>query len=169
MLKIKVNKDKIIEYKQENGQIFIDDQPFSIDIKSLSNNQFHILKDHKSYNAELIHYDAELKLVTLKIEGHKLVLEVKNRMDILLEKMGINQAVTTKIENIKAPMPGLIIDIKVAEGEKVEKDQAIMILEAMKMENILKSPQNGIIKNIKVKKGQSVEKNQVLIDFDFES
>lgn len=168
MLKIKVNKDKIIEYKQENGQIFIDNKPFVIDIKSLNNNQFHILKDNKSYNAELIHFDSELKLITLKIEGQKFTLEVKDRLDLLLDKMGINTTASIIIKDIKAPMPGLIIDIKVAEGEKVEKDQTIMILEAMKMENILKSPQHGIIKNIKVKKGQSVEKNQVLIQFDFE-
>jgi biotin carboxyl carrier protein len=92
-------------------------------------------------------------------------LEVKDKLDLLLEKMGINQPSGIKVEDIKAPMPGLIIDIKVIEEQEVEQGEAIMILEAMKMENILKSPQKGIIKTIKVKKGQSVEKNQILIQF----
>jgi biotin carboxyl carrier protein len=68
-------------------------------------------------------------------------------------------------KEIKAPMPGLIFDIKVKEGDEVKKGDAVLILEAMKMENILKSPGDGTVKSIKIKKGQSVEKNQVLIQF----
>jgi biotin carboxyl carrier protein len=165
MLKIKVNKDKNIEYKQENGQIIIDDQVFAIDIQTLSNKQFHILKDNKSYSAEFINFDPTTKTFLLKVDGEKFEVEIKEKLDLLLEKMGMNESNSIQVEEIKAPMPGLIIDIKVSEGQEVELGETIMILEAMKMENILKSPRKGIIKSIKVKKGQSVEKNQLLIQF----
>lgn len=165
MLKIKVNKDKNIEYKQENGQIILNNKTFEVDIQSLSNNHFHILKGSNSYNAELIKFDPQTKTLSIKVDGETFELEVKERFDLLLEKMGINQNAGVKVEEIKAPMPGLIIDIKVIEGQDVEFGEVIMVLEAMKMENILKSPQKGIIKSIQVKKGQSVEKNQVLIQF----
>ena len=57
------------------------------------------------------------------------------------------------------------INLKVAEGDTVKAGDQLLILEAMKMENILKSPGDGVVKKIKVKKGDSVEKNQVLIEF----
>ncbi|MCC7050886.1 MAG: acetyl-CoA carboxylase biotin carboxyl carrier protein subunit, partial [Bacteroidia bacterium] len=57
-------------------------------------------------------------------------------------------------------------EAKVKEGDKVTKGDALMVLEAMKMENILKSPGDGIIKKINVSKGQAVEKNTVLITFE---
>ncbi len=70
-----------------------------------------------------------------------------------------------KINEIKAPMPGLVLDIRVAEGDAVKKGDTILVLEAMKMENSIKSPTDGLVKKISVKKGLAVEKNQVLINF----
>ena len=79
--------------------------------------------------------------------------------------MGMSAVATGKINNIKAPMPGLIIDLKVKIGDSVKTGDQLLILEAMKMENILKAQGEGIVKNVKVKKGDSVEKGQVLIEF----
>ena len=62
-------------------------------------------------------------------------------------------------------MPGLVLDIRVVEGDAVKKGDPILVLEAMKMENIIKSPTDGIVKKINVKKGVAVEKSQVLIHF----
>jgi biotin carboxyl carrier protein len=84
---------------------------------------------------------------------------------LLLEKLGMNNAASGKVNNIKAPMPGLIIELKVKTGDTVKAGDQLLILEAMKMENILKSPGEGVVKSVKVKKGDTVEKNQVLIEF----
>jgi biotin carboxyl carrier protein len=62
-------------------------------------------------------------------------------------------------------MPGLIIELKVKNGDVVKPGDTLLILEAMKMENIIKSPGEGVVKTVKIKKGESVEKNQVLIEF----
>ena len=62
-------------------------------------------------------------------------------------------------------MPGLVIDVCISEGDKIKKGDKIIVLEAMKMENIIKSPTDGIIKKINVNKGMAVEKNQILINF----
>ncbi len=62
-------------------------------------------------------------------------------------------------------MPGLLLDIKVQEGQEVQKGEILLILEAMKMENVIKAPTDARIKHIKVQKGQTVEKNQLLIEF----
>ena len=69
------------------------------------------------------------------------------------------------VNDLKAPMPGLIVDIKVQVGNAVKKGDIVLILEAMKMENVLKSAGDGTVKAIKVTPKQNVEKNQVLIEF----
>jgi biotin carboxyl carrier protein len=79
--------------------------------------------------------------------------------------MGMNAAGSGNLKEIKAPMPGLILDLKVAPGDVVKKGDVVLILEAMKMENSIKSPGDGVVKAVNVSLKQSVEKNQVLIQF----
>jgi biotin carboxyl carrier protein len=105
------------------------------------------------------------KKLKLKINGKIAEVEVKDQSDLLLATMGFSSSTGSKTEEIKAPMPGLIIDIKVFEGDQVKAGDPLMVLEAMKMENILKSPTDGKIAQILAKKGEIVEKNRVLIKF----
>jgi biotin carboxyl carrier protein len=72
----------------------------------------------------------------------------------------------SKVNEIKAPMPGLVLDIIAEVGQEVNEGDNILILEAMKMENNIKSPTTGVIKEIKCEKGAAVEKNEVLILFE---
>jgi len=90
---------------------------------------------------------------------------LKDRFDLLLEKIGMNSTGAGSLKEIKAPMPGLILDLKVAPGDLVKKGDVVLILEAMKMENSIKSPGDGLVKAVNVSLKQSVEKNQVLIQF----
>ena len=131
----------------------------------LSEGYFHVLYKKKGYRAEIVKTDASAKTVTVKVNGHTYVVALKDKFDLLLEKMGMNAAAGSKVNSIKAPMPGLIIDLKVKAGDAVNAGDPLLILEAMKMENIIKSPGPGTVKNVKVKKGDSVEKGQVLVEF----
>ena len=65
-----------------------------------------------------------------------------------------------------SPMPGLIKDISVKQGQKIKKGEQIVIIEAMKMENILKSEKDCLIKEILVKEGDSVSADEILINFE---
>ncbi|MEI9919650.1 MAG: biotin/lipoyl-containing protein [Bacteroidota bacterium] len=126
---------------------------------------FHIIYKNKSYRAEVVNADAATKTFVIKVNGVVQTVALKDKFDLLLEKMGMTSANASKINNIKAPMPGLIIDLKIKAGDSVSAGDALLILEAMKMENVLKAPGPGTIKAIKVKKGDSVEKGQILIEF----
>ncbi len=64
---------------------------------------------------------------------------------------------------VKAPMPGLVVNIPVAVGDAVQRGQTVAVLEAMKMENDLAAPRNGIVKEVKVAKGQAVNQGQPLV------
>jgi len=91
---------------------------------------------------------------------------IQDEMDELIKAMGFEVGATKKINDIKAPMPGLILDINVTVGQEVKENVPLLILEAMKMENVLTSPRDGVIKTISVKKGDTVDKNELLIEFE---
>lgn len=164
MYKVNVN-DNSFEVKLKDGQMDIDGQSFEWDIAKINDQSYHIIKDNKSYRAEVVKADLKHKSITLKINGNKYDIELKDKFDLLLEKLGMDVAASAQINDVKAPMPGLIFEIQVAEGDEVKKGDPIMILEAMKMENIIKADGDGVVKSVKVKKGDSVEKNQVLVQF----
>jgi biotin carboxyl carrier protein len=151
---------------EKNGEgILVNGQSLTWDCKWVGNRKIHLIQGSKSIEAELLSLDHETKTMQVRL-GHKTVnLQVKDRFDLLLEKMGMNQSGSSNLKDIKAPMPGLILDIKVAPGDLVKKGDVVVILEAMKMENSIKSPGDGVVKDIKVALKQSVEKNQVLIQF----
>ncbi len=83
----------------------------------------------------------------------------------MLKHLGLDQANKVKVNEVKAPMPGLVLSLKVTEQQAVKKGDAILILEAMKMENVIKSPIDGVIKQIVVSEKQAVDKNQTLVLF----
>jgi len=164
MYSVNLTKETLnIEKKDE--QLFIDGNPLNWELEKISQNHYLIKHDQKIYNLEIVSADYETKTFKLKLNNKIKELVVKDKFDILLEKMGMNNSSKQEIKEIKAPMPGLIHEIKVAVGDEVKKGDPVLILEAMKMENILKSPGDGQVKLIKVEKGQSVEKNQILIQF----
>jgi biotin carboxyl carrier protein len=157
--------DKKFEITSTEEGFLMDGQPLEWDILKISERYFHILYQNKTYRAEWIKSDSETKTFTFKVNGNVYVVALKEKLDLMLEKMGIANGSSSKINNVKAPMPGLIIDLKVKAGDVVKAGEPLLILEAMKMENILKSSREGVIKNVKVKKGESVEKGQVLLEF----
>lgn len=126
---------------------------------------FHVLKNNVSYRVEVLKTDVTEKKVTLRINGKTLTLQVQDSFDQLLNQMGLGSMNARKVNDLKSPMPGLVIDIPVQEGQAVAAGEPLIILEAMKMENILKAPADVTVKKVLVQKGKAVEKNEVLIQF----
>ena len=157
--------DKTYSIKSMNAGIEVDGKILDWDVNKIDERNFHVIHNNQSYRMELVTINNVEKSVTLKINGKLTTIDIKDKMDLLLEKMGIDMSAVAKVNDIKAPMPGLIFEINISVGDEVKKGDAIMILEAMKMENVLKSPGDGVVKAIKVAKGDSVEKNQVLVEF----
>jgi biotin carboxyl carrier protein len=137
----------------------------ALDLVKINDNTYHLIDNGRSFQLELISFQEESKEITVRINGKISRLKVKDKFDILLEKMGFNSAASAKIGDLKAPMPGLVLKLIAQEGQTVKKGDPLLILEAMKMENVIKCPADGLVLKIKVSKGQNVEKNQVLIQF----
>tara|TARA_B100000745_G_C20006482_1_gene341784 strand:- start:129 stop:614 length:486 start_codon:yes stop_codon:yes gene_type:complete len=136
------------------------------DIIRISKYKHHVLLNNKSMITELLESDFKSKSYKVKVNNNTYNININNDLDYLIKKMGFELGTTKLINEIKAPMPGLILDIIAEVGKEVKENDALLILEAMKMENIITSPRNGIVKNISVIKGHAVEKNELLIEFE---
>ena len=164
MYRASVNQKKFEIISNEN-ELTVDGKSMPWDLVKVGDGYFHILINTKSYRAEIVKVNRLTKSFLIKINGEQYSIELKDKFDLLLEKMGLTNGVGGKINSIKAPMPGLIIDLKVKAGDKVMAGDSLLILEAMKMENLIKASGESTVKSVKVKKGDSVEKNQILIEF----
>jgi biotin carboxyl carrier protein len=162
MLKVTVNNKK--EFAIDKNMM--DGEAVEWDLIRVHENAFHIIKNNKSYNATLINYNHEEKTMVIKVNGNEYQVVIKDKYDLLLQQLGIQAKVSSAVQHIKAPMPGLIINIGVNAGDEVKKDDVLLILEAMKMENVIKSPRSGKIKAVHMQLRQAVEKNQVLLEFE---
>lgn len=151
--------------EKENDTWKLNGETISIDQIQISETNYHIIKDNKTYDVDIIKFNKEDKTALVKVNGTKYELKIADKFDELLKNLGMDNLSAKKVNNIKAPMPGLVLNILVDNGTVVKKGDALIVLEAMKMENILKSPTDGTVKKISVKKGVAVEKNQVLIEF----
>lgn len=156
--KVTVNNSYHFNFKNEELS--------NLDAVKLSESEYHILKNNKSFFAEVLQSDFNKKTYSIKVNGNHYEVKISDTLDLLIEKLGLEASTQKKENNIKAPMPGLIVSIEVKQGQEVAEGNAILVLEAMKMENTLTAPRSGIIKNVAVKKGDKVEKNTVLIEIE---
>ena len=128
--------------------------------------ELHIIQDHNSIKAQVISSDFLNKKYTVKIDSNLYTVELKDELDLKISEMGFSFSGAKNIDSIMAPMPGLLLDIMVKVSQEVKENDPLLILEAMKMENVIVSPRDGIIKSIAIDKGAAVEKNQLLIEFE---
>lgn len=150
-----------------NGQFIFNSADLeNLDIVPIDATSFHILKEGQAFRAEVVATDFVNKLFTIKVNGNSYDIKLEDEYDQLIDKLGLTKYVVYKVKDIKAPMPGLVLGINVEVGQAVQRGDTLLILEAMKMENVLKSPGDGIVKTIHVEKGKAVEKGFVLIEME---
>lgn len=137
-----------------------------LDAVSVEKNKFHILKNNTPYQAEIIETDFINKTYTVKVNNSTYTVAIANALDMLIKEMGFEVGASKQVNAIKAPMPGLILEISVEVGQEVKENDPLLILEAMKMENSILSPRDGVIKSIAMTKGAAVEKGALLIEFE---
>lgn len=165
MNQVKVNGNFNYDISINNKEIRVEDQVIDIDQVKVNDYVAHILHNGKSYTVEVIALNKDEKEATIKVNNNIYQVTVKDQYDQLLKQLGLENMTSNKVSQIKAPMPGLVLNILVQAGEEVKKGDSLLVLEAMKMENMIKSPTDGTIKKIEVKQGDKVEKNELLISF----
>ena len=156
--RLEVNSD--LEFKLSTSDIS------KTDILKLSKLKYHVLLNNKSLITEIIESNFHKKSYKVKVNSNIYNININNNLDELIKQMGFEVSASKIINEIKAPMPGLILDINVKVGQHVNENDPLLILEAMKMENIITSPRDGIIKSILAIKGKAIDKNEQLIEFE---
>lgn len=137
-----------------------------VDMIKNSASHYHLLRNNKSYEVVIGKEDFINKSYEVKIDKNTYNIEISNHLDQLIKELGFEIGSAKQIDKIMAPMPGLILEMNVNAGDEVKENDQLLILEAMKMENIISSPRAGIIKSVSVKNGDAVDKNQLLIEFE---
>lgn len=164
MLQVKTTAEKTYTVEFKGERFWIDGQPVEADLIRLSENKYHALIGHQSITLELLSRDESAKTMEVMVNGLKHTLEVKDQYDLLLKALNLDKLAATKQNDIKAPMPGMVLRIMVAEGDSVKAGDPLLVLEAMKMENIIKSHMDAVVQKIRITEKTAVEKGQVLIN-----
>lgn len=166
MIKATINsKDFEIEFsnKEKSGGT-INGTEFSIDSVEFETGSFHIIKENKGYVIRVIQINRSENWVELKVNGNSYKVEITSELDQLISSFGFEKS-KAKVNELKSSMPGKVIKILIKEGGSVEENEPVLILEAMKMENLIKSPVSGEITTISVKEGDTINKGDTLIKF----
>lgn len=158
LLKAKVNEEHEFEFEQEQIQ--------NLDVQKTSSGAYHLLVNDKSVASEIVASDFLNRSYTVKINSNLYQVKISNQLDVLIKDMGLSLSANQIINEIKAPMPGMILDVSVEVGQEVIEGDSLLVLEAMKMENTIMAPRDAVIKSITVKKGKTVSKNEVLIEME---
>ncbi len=139
-------------------------QNFVVD--RLDERTYSVVFNNKSYRLFIESTDKNKCTVFVNGRSHDII--VKDERDQLLDQYGIADAQHAVEREIRAPMPGLVLDVLVAEADEVEAGSGLIVLEAMKMENELKAPSKGRVASIHVNPGDPVAKGDLLIELDVE-
>jgi biotin carboxyl carrier protein len=163
MITLKLENQQEFTFNVKNNEVLLNDIKVDSDWILIGKNKFHVLVNNQSVTIEFIETDETGKQLTIMVNGQKQVVQVQDQFDALLKQLGMDKMVSAKINEVKAPMPGLVLRILVTEGQAVQKGDALLVLEAMKMENIIKAAGEGVVKTIKVEPKLAVDKNQVML------
>ena len=164
--KVSDTKEQTVDVAINGDKIFLNGEMVELDLAKISSERYHVLKNNKSYNIEVLEADLVQKTFKIQVNDQVFDLNLEDSLDQQLRDMGMSKAVSDKVDKINAPMPGLVLKVLVEPGQEVKKGDSLIILEAMKMENIIKSVGNGIVLNILIREKDAVEKGQVLIEME---
>jgi biotin carboxyl carrier protein len=150
----------IIEVNRE-GEITFDGEVQAIDFAPIGDSGLYsLLVNNGSFEALVEQRDERWQVL---MQGYLYEVEVLDERSQLMRARSTSLVPDSGELLIKAPMPGLVVDVSVEVGQEVEAGQKVVILESMKMENELKTPRAGEVERIQVKAGDSVEQNEVLV------
>ena len=155
----------VLHTENESFELSLDDVR-NLDIIQDGSDSHHILEDGQSHSIQFLEFDQNQKTISLLINDRTIHFKIDDQIDQLIKKMGYSLKKEHKFSSLTAPMPGLIVDILVDPGQEVHEGDDMVILEAMKMENIIKAPGDGVVSEIIAAKSSTVEKNQVIIEME---
>jgi biotin carboxyl carrier protein len=152
-----------LDFQEEDGQIRVDvnGHQLTLDLRQVSQpSLYSLLIDNRSYDVLAEARDDEYDIL---IGPEMFHLTVQDEWTRRLANIQRKTSVETGELAIKAPMPGAVISVDVEVGQDVKRGQGLVVLAAMKMENLIKAPRPGRVVSIEVQAGQTVEQGRTLV------
>lgn len=164
MIEVQIDDAEKISVESGKEEILLNKKPFIGEVLKINETSYKVFKSNKIFRVDVVERDG--KKMKLKVNGQLLNVSVTDHIDQVLDQLGMNMTTSALVKDVKAPMPGSILDVIVSVGDEVNEGDQLLVLEAMKMENVIKSPGQGKVSKILVSPKENVEKNQVLISFE---
>jgi len=150
-LDIQPDRDRlIVRFNGKETVVAFDDQKWSIRTAFLGDRRLDFGWDRRD------------GVYSLHIEGIEYEVVVRDPKTELLAKVVGDGPAASAVAEVRAPIPGLITKVLLKAGDAVKKDQPVLCLDAMKLENEIAAPRDGTVRSVDVQPGQAVEKGQSL-------
>jgi len=143
-----------------DGSITVDGKKREVDFRALGPAMYSILAENVSHELTIEEREDEIEVL---MRGRLYSNRVLDERALLMAQRSGGSGSDSGEINIKSPMPGLIVAVRVEAGQDVKAGDTVVILESMKMQNELKAARDGTVTNVNVQPGQTVEQNKVLM------
>ena len=142
-----------------NDELLVNGEARTVDFRhNNSQGVFSLIIDHQSYEAIVEERDGKL-MVMIYGALYEVTVEDERARRLAAAGGGLKASGNA----VTAPMPGLIVEVLVEEGQEIDAGETVVILESMKMQNELKSASGGTVSKVNVAAGDNVEQNKVLV------
>lgn len=164
-MKAKVNDKtyeiELVSKEGNNVRISLDGKTIDLDVVMSENGFCSLLYEGHSYNAESVSHSNGKYTITTNFKHFD--VELSNPQKKYLRNTG--NSIDEAQESIVSPMPGKIIKVFIEENQTVKKGDALLVIEAMKMQSTYTAAQDAIVEKVVVNEGDSVLRDQLLISF----
>jgi pyruvate carboxylase subunit B len=148
----------------DDGQLTVNDDAVQVGFEQIGTESFLLLVDGQSLPVVIEQVGDDTLRVTL--DGRMTEVRVQDERAMLLERFGLADKAGAHDQEIRAPMPGLVLNVMVEEGQDVQEGDGLIVLEAMKMENELRAQADGVVAKLHVAAGDAVGKNDLLLELE---
>jgi biotin carboxyl carrier protein len=156
-----IGDDELTIDVNREGEVTVNGTTYAVDIQGIgSESLYSLIVDGRSFDILIDEYDESFLVVML--DG---LFEVKVQDERTRRLAGLRRGPVAPVGEvlIKAPMPGVVVDVPVSEGQPMETGDIVVVLESMKMQNEFRAPRAGIVHTVRVKPGDKVDQNQILV------
>ena len=154
--------DRQADITIDGERVLVEGDPINVDVCEVSDGLLSVIVDGKSYDVYVENKDRGE--YTLTIRDQLRSVKVLSRRDLLLARYGVVDTLQSREKEIRAPMPGLVLNVYVSEGDVIDAGVSLLVLEAMKMENEVRAASSGSVARVHVRAGDAVGKNDLLIE-----